>query len=700
MTTENEEAAILQGGCHCTDIRFIFERHDAMITRRTFLQAGTTSVFALPFLSLVSPDAASAAPAVKHSGLLFDPSDIHRIRKTASHPRFAPLWDSYLKADLAADNKFLDEELRLDNHVLHLNKARTMLERSSFVYAITKDPAHLDTAKRAINKILQYKKWDYFMEGGKHTIGLQRASELCVAMSFASDWMRDGLDAATIAEIDRQIGEKGAPACYLTLFGMKYPDRVRGWGFDPESDYKFRFDLSRWPIILNATNLKVIPISGLGIAACHLRGKHPQAEQWLDMARSSARAFAPMFHSDGSYDEGVGYWGYTAMYLTMFLEVLYRTTGIDDRSLINYRGTTRYGLQMSMPTNHEPADAVNFSDAHGMGDVSVAGWVAQQYRDPIAQYVATKISKPSHYTGFIWFDPALKAKQPGRELMDVRFDNDIVVSRSGWDPAGSVLAFRSGPPANHEHADRNSMIFTAYGERLLHDHFNAGYSYTVPLWKLRQTEAHTAVLIDGKGHQYHDGKEGTNASWAFAKILSYEASPKHMMLSSDATDAYQLVNDDVERVVRSVFFLKPDVFIIVDQVAMKSSTPKVQARFQVFNDDKNGKVSAEKEQFRIDRPGVSLTGRVYAKQEIAVRTGTLDIPSDLGIYPFAEAESPQARMHELVTVCTAQKGDAPHGALDVSRKGTLWTIRGKHEGTAVDVTIETSGAVPVFHSAV
>ncbi len=62
-------------------------------------------------------------------------------------------------------------------------------------------------------------------------------------------------------EMERQIAEKGAPACYRTLYGMKYPDRVKGWGFDPESDYAFRFDLRRWPLILNATNLKVIPDS-------------------------------------------------------------------------------------------------------------------------------------------------------------------------------------------------------------------------------------------------------------------------------------------------------------------------------------------------------------------------------------------------------------------------------------------------------
>jgi hypothetical protein len=667
-----------------------------MITRRHFLQAGAASALTLPFLSLTDTIAAHAEQHKRSAALLFDTSELPRIKRTIAHPRFAPVWKTYADADLQADKKFLTEELRLNNHVLHLNNARMILERTSFAYAVAHDPLQLEIATLAITKILEYKKWDYFLEAGKQTIGLQRASELCVAMSFACDWLKEALEPAVIAEMERQIAEKGAPACFLTLYGMKYPDRVRGWGFDPESDYKFRFDLSRWPLILNSTNLKVIPISGLGIAACHLQGRHPLAEQWLDMALQSARSFAPMFHSDGSYDEGAGYWGYTALYYTLFLDVLYRKTGIDERHLINYPGTVRYALQMTMPTAHDPADAVNFSDAHKIGDIGVAAWVAKKFRDPIAQHVALDISEPKHFAAFVWYDGTVHAKQPGNTLLDVRFANDIVVSRSGWDKDSFVLAFRSGPPANHEHADRNSMIFTAYGERLLHDPFNAGYSYTTPQWLLRQTEAHTAMLINGKGHQYHDGKEGTNASWAFARILAYTAAAGRLTLSSDATDAYQLVHPDVARVLRSVLFLKPDVFIILDTVGMKTEKAAVQTRFQVFNDDKHGSVKAEGNAFTIGRPGVTLHGSVFSTHECTVHTGTLALPETLGVYPFAEMESAPATDHNILTVCTAQRDGKPHGRLAARRDGMRWLIEGTHNERTIAVSIDTAGELPIF----
>jgi hypothetical protein len=353
-------------------------------------------------------------------GLLFDKADIARIRATQTLPRFATYWKTMTEADLASDTKFLRTELRLNNHVADLLRARQILERSSFVYAINGDKKHLDVSRLAVDRILEYKKWDYFLEGKEFTFGLQRAPETTIAMCFALEWLGDTLSESARKEIEKQIGEKGAPACYRSLYGMKYPDRVRGWGFDPESDYPFKVDMSRWPLILNSTNLKVIPIAGLGIAACQLYNKHPQAESWLNLARQSARAFAPMFGSDGCYDEGVSYWGYTALYYTLFLEIMYRTLGIDERNLINYPGTVRYGLQMSMPSEGKPDDCVNFGDASTVGDVSVAAWVARKHRDSIAQYVTTSISEVKTHYGMVWYDPTVEAKKPGPERSEER----------------------------------------------------------------------------------------------------------------------------------------------------------------------------------------------------------------------------------------------------------------------------------------
>ncbi len=665
-------------------------------TRRLFLQQ-TAAVAA--GLSLVHPfaegqESGTSPGAAKGRNLFFDPEDIPRLQETVRHPRFAPFWRSMTGADLAADTTFLRDELKLNNHAYHLLRARQILERTSFVYALTQDPRQLELARRTIDRILEYKRWDYFLEGGEETIGLQRAPETTIAMVCALEWLGAVLPLDLSREMERQVAEKGAPACYRTLYGLKYPERVRGWGFDPASDYKYRFDLSRWPLILNSTNLKVIPIAGLALAGCLLYDKHPQAPRWLDMAQQSARAFSTMFGADGTYDEGVGYWGYSALHLTLFAEVMTRRLGLDQRNIINFPGTVRYALAMAMPTTGRPKDCVNFGDAWNMGDVSVAAWTARKHNDRLAQYVATSIGEIQSHFSIIWFGPDLPSTPPTAELHNVRLSNDLVISRTGWDEKSSVVALRSGGPANHEHADRNSVIFAAHGERLFHDPFHAAYSYTDALWFLRLTSAHTAVLLNGKGHQYHDGHEGTNASRAEAEIVSYAPGEHAVVVTSDATQAYRLVVPETALVRRTLVFLKPDILLLLDHVRFDQKPGSIQVRFQVDNSDGKGSVTADGRAFVIHRPAATARAMVDAVAPVKVASAMHSVAQEHGVYPFAEVSLGEALEHRILTVCTAQQSAKEHGTLSLSREGNIWTVKGIHNARAVNVRIDSSTDLP------
>lgn len=642
------------------------------------------------FMSIPSPQAL-------RRGLLFDAADHARIRANTQHPRFAAFWAEQKAADVNAAEKFLREELRLTNHPLHLLKAQQILERAAFLYWVERDPAQLALAKLAMRRMCDFPEWDSFMEGGRQILGLQRATEGSVALLLALDCLGDALTAEEVAEVEDNVLRKGIPACYATVYGLKYPDRVQGWTWSLRSEVdEFRhLSLQRWPLILNATNLKMIPTACLGIAACRFIGRNAEAEGWLELARSSAKSFATMFGSDGCYDEGVSYWGYTILYLALFAEVLWRTQGIDERNLINFSGSVRCALSQTMPTRDSGRkvqdfthikgwtmpmpkwqdDVVNHGDSNHGVEVSVAAWIARTHHDPLAQYVVNEIGAVKHLYGLIWYDAALPAAKPGVELNDIRMRNDIVISRTGWGVDDNLVALRSGGPANHEHADRNSVIFKAYGERLLHDPYRAAYVNQQPRWLLRQTEAHTAVLINGQGHQYHDGSEGTNASWAFAKVIDYATGPDWMRVTSDATDAYQLVNPDVTGVRRTLVFLKPDVLIIRDVVeAAKPIT--VEARFQINHEDAAGAVRASGSEFAITRPHASLRARAFARGDITVDTGQLALAPQDGVQPFGRVTSAAATHHDFVTVCTAAPTNGEH--LDVVIEPVVggWRILG------------------------
>jgi hypothetical protein len=668
-------------------------------TRRDFLKAGAIAAAGLPLLPSLSR--AAAAPLAPHPvpppaapGLFFDESDLPRMRLALTHPHVASYWKTINEADLAGDLNFIRKEARFNNHSKDLLRVRQILERTSFIYALTGDAAQRDAAKIAVDKILAYPKWDYFLEGGEDVIGLQRAPEVTIAMSCATQWLAGAISKETIAEMERQIGEKGAPACYRTLYGMKYPDRVRGWGFDPEDDYPFHVDMRRWPLILNSTNLKAIPIAGLGVAGCLLKGKHPQAERWIAMAEGSARAFSVMYGPDGAYDEGVGYWAYTSTHLALLAEVIRRSQGRDISGMLNFPGTVQYGLKMWMPVVGRPNDCVDFGDAWAMADVSVAAWTASRLKDPTAQYVATHVGELGSPWSVIWLDPSLKEETPGPALCDVRFSNDWVVSRSGWDVQDGVVALRSGGPSNHEHADRNSVIFKAHGERIYHDPYHAAYPYTDPLWTLRLTKSHTALLIGGKGHQYHDGHEGTNASFAESHVVAYGADERTMVVTSDATAAYRLVNPDVTLVLRSLVFLKPDILAVVDRVRLAKNPLPVQARFQIDNSDGKGSVTADAASFTVLRPGVIARATALSAGPVTARTGALEIPPDKGVFPYAESESASALDHVMITLCEAHPASEAPAPLRAVREANLWRITGERAGKHVAFAIDTTTDVP------
>jgi len=689
-------------------------------TRRSFLKTTAALSASLPLTRLSAQTAptsgAKSAPSAQ-SGLLFDRGDLPRIRANLELPRLAAVKEMLLKVNFAAETKFLREELRLTNHVTDFMRAWVLVQNCAFAHTIWGDPRQLDLALLALRRLCDYKRWDYFLEGGKDTIGLQRAPESTIACCYALDWLGEAVPAELRQAVEHKIVNEGAPACYRTLYGMKYPDRVRGWGFDPEDDMKFRFDLSRWPLILNATNLKIIPTCGLGLAAIWFQGRHPEAAKWLEMSRQSAQAFAVMYGADGSYDEGVGYWGYTTMHLAMLADALHRRTGLDDRRLINYPGTIRYALAMAMPckgatvydpnigtgynatpkVNYEPAlDVVNFGDAASGMDVSVAAWVGHVTGDSLCHHVAQTTGSLKHLQAAVWYRPDAPTSKPGTDLHDVRMSNDWVVSRTGWAPEDTVVALRSGGPANHEHADRNSVILKAHGDRLFHDPFKAGYSPTIARWLLRQTEAHSAVLINGKGHQYHDGREGTNASWADARVTDYRTGKGWLAVTSDATEAYSLVLPEVSRVLRTLVFLKPDVVILLDQVTSSADTT-VQVRFQAFNEDNRGKVSTQGATFRIERPFATVNASVTGTGQLKTQSGKLALPDSEGVFPYAEIASASAKNHLILTLATTAPAGQEHGKLSATFASGVWSISGKHRGQTVRASLTTGdGETPRF----
>ena len=636
----------------------------------------------------------SSLPSAPASGLLFDSTELPRIRTTLQRPEFAAFWNGARGADLAADERFLREEIKLDHTNADLSRAANILQRSAFVHAIAPDARHLALARLALDRVLAFPRWDWILEAGAGTVGVMRNGTTSISVVLAADWLAADLSAAEHAAVVRYIATEAAPAAERAVFGMTHPDQVVGWSMDPAAagfDQAYKaIDFSRWPVILDGNNLRIIATSGLAAAAGFLHGRHPRAAHWAAMADASMRLFVSRLPADGAFPEGPDYWHFTFNYFAVSAELLRRRCWIDLRDACDFPAMARYVQTVTLPTREVPGGCINIGDAYMTAGAEPLAWIGRHFRDATANHLVlqpgTIRDTPNSAWAAIWFDPSVPARRNADLPLDRVLFPGIVVSRSGWTATDSVLSLRSGDQENHEHADRNSLIFAAHGERLFHDPLKANYLRTDPKWLLRLTVAHTAVLIDGRGHQYHNGEEGTNASQAAAKLTDHRIVPDWMLAVSDATDAYARAKLPVARVQRTVVFLKPDVLIVCDEVRLTTAL-SVQTRWQVCNEDGHGAVTTDGATFSITRPHATLRAATAGTGVLTVTADQLPLPAEGGSYPFAAVTSAPALEHCLITVCTTAPREESPGQLTAVLACNSWQIVGTHRHRAIRVTL-------------
>jgi hypothetical protein len=161
-----------------------------------------------------------------------------------------------------------------------------------------------------------------------------------------------------------------------------------------------------------------------------------------------------------------------------------------------------------------------------------------------------------------------------------------------------------------------------------------------------------------------------------------------MTVTSDATEAYQLVDDDIDLVERSLVYIKPDILIILDRVRMKSRPATVQTRYQVYNDDEGGSAKVAGDSFDINRPHAHLRGAVDGSQELIVRSDRIGIAEEEGIFPYIEVESARALEHIVISASCASPASETIGTLEITKvNDTKWRVSGLHRGQVVDVEL-------------
>jgi hypothetical protein len=629
------------------------------------------------------------------------------IRRNFEDPALVAVRSALESRDLEKEYRML-EEVETNDQMQAISILVDLIEEMAVFHAASGRPEPADLALAAVEKVMEFERWDYFREAGRIPMAIQRAGRVVTAVSYAIEFLGDRVSAATRDRWLDAVITRGIEPNFVCLEGLRHPEQVVGWGFEPGCGHLKRYpeqidqDFSRWPWILYPTNLRAAPMNGMltgAVCVLRWRGRSTETDRWVEMAEHHFETFGDLFLPDGSNDESVSYSGYTALQI---LEVAAHLQAIDGRErfgVVNWAGYIRFLVGMHCPVAGDGSHVVNFGDCLTPASNEVVLWIAALYQSSLAQWVAFNLTPKPDARALLRFDPGVEAKAPDVGPRLWKSDLDWIVGRAGHSDQDLLVAMRSGGPSNHEHADRNSVIVKFGGEVLVVDPHRPPYMRADPAWVMRTTLGHSALLIDGEGHQYHDGSMGTNPSDAVARITEWRREGPVLTWSSDATQAYRLANPDVTSAIRSVWVMTElPLVVIADRVVKDSVASKIQARFFVDNKDGNGRSEVQDGRFTVVRPGAFLVGQAASDPLPNERVGKVDAgPEMTETYPFVEFESGVSMNPVLLSVLAPVKTGSEAPVISIAPIGDRkWQVTAAGARGSVAVMVDLAGDEPVF----
>jgi len=207
-----------------------------------------------------------------------------------------------------------------------------------------------------------------------------------------------------------------------------------------------------------------------------------------------------------------------------------------------------------------------------------------QSKDPVVRWYFSQFDRPS-LTKFIFYDDSVQPKAPTLPTSRVFEVKGNAVFRSGWTPDDMVFLFRAGPNFNHHHADQGSFLLTAFGEVLVTE---AGWSdyYKDPYYATFFTQAvgHNTVLVgDNPESQTIADTPQFKALNSYPRITDSVTSEFYDGVGSDLSSVYQ---NRLLRYVRRVVFVKPNYFVVFDELKVNGNPERLDFLLHLPSRDK------------------------------------------------------------------------------------------------------------------
>lgn len=434
----------------------------------------------------------------------------------------------------------------------------------AMAYVLTGDKQYLDSARAWALASCGYATWGLGRIDGMDLA----AGHQLLGLGIIYDWCFDGLGDEARRTIRETLTKRAAAMYQAAATGKAWWQRSY------------------------LQNHLWVDVCGMAVAGLALYDEVDAASAWiglpLDKFKRSVAALGP----DGASHEGVGYWGYGVEYLLKFMYLARELLDVNLYDSAWFRNTATYRQYLSLPRHAWTRDdnIVDIADcprSNWYGPDYLLRALAHEYHDAHAQWLAAQVdeanvdSPEARWLNLIWFDPKVAQAPPTDRPTLHHFDDlDIVAARSDWSGDESLLVFKSGPFIGHKgvqeftydpggghvHPDANHFVLFGAGEWLIRDD---GY-------RAKWTGQHNTLLVDGQG-QVGEGKEWFDGSAALAahataRIVTAESTPALDHLAGDATAAYPAALG-LQRYVRHLLFLKPNVLIVADDIQLDRQRP-------------------------------------------------------------------------------------------------------------------------------
>lgn len=411
-----------------------------------------------------------------------------------------------------------------------------MLEHLAFAWMMTGEQKYADRAKQ---HLMNFMSWD---PAGttSYKYNDEVGMPLFLSVTRAYDWMHDQFtpeERAKILEVMRIRGNE----IYAHLRRIPYEANP-----------------------YNSHSTRVLKFLGQASLAFH--GEIPETQTWLDwLLDIFYGVYPPWGDTDGSYHEGPNYWAAYQGWALQWLEALYTATGVSLYDKPFFRNTGWWALYTFPPY----AKMMPFGDGAwykpGTSQKILMYRLSSVYQNPYFRWYTENVpgdALSNNVIGFLYYDPSIQAKAPVDVPPSRAFPDTGQVSMHNQLADGDeniMMVFRSNPQGawSHAFADQNGFYLQAFGEALaIPSGYRPYYGSPHHVQWTWQTKAANSILVNGEGQVTRTrGSRGRLANWLF--------SPHYDYALGDAVEAY---GGRLSRFDRHVVFLRPDVFVILDDL--------------------------------------------------------------------------------------------------------------------------------------